>query len=198
MNYLLTDEKTFLYREIYQEEGRHRIRNIAIFEVALYCALRPSEITIMELGSYDPKTHNIYCRRLKGSNSNTLRIVDPHVVKALDDWMVERATINCNCSALFVSQKGNPLSRQRLDAIMKHYCEKARYIHPNKHHMHILKHTRAIDLAEHEVDIDDIQFWLGHKNVANTFKYLEFTPVLKKQLFNKLSVLEGGEYKSRY
>ena len=32
-----------------------------------------------------------------------------------------------------------------------------------KRHIHVLKHTRAIDLAELDLDLDDVQFWLGHK-----------------------------------
>ena len=40
------------------------------------------------------------------------------------------------------------------------------------------------------IDVDDIQFWLGHKNVANTFIYLEYTPILRNQLFERLQLLE--------
>lgn len=73
---------------------------------------------------------------------------------------------------------------------MKQYCKQAQYIHPSKWHMHVLKHTRAVNLAECGIDVDDIQFWLGHKNVANTFIYLEYTPILRNQLFERLQLLE--------
>ena len=44
MQYLTPNEKEQLLRAVYSEKGKHRKRNIAIFEVGLYCALRVSEI----------------------------------------------------------------------------------------------------------------------------------------------------------
>ena len=64
--------------------------------------------------------------------------------------------------------------------------------------MHVLRHTRAIELTELEFDIDDVQYWLGHKNSENTFKYLEYTSVLRKALFNRLAQLEQHSYENRY
>lgn len=198
MKYLTNEDKKILLQEVYKTKGKHRLRNIAIFEVALYCALRVSEICTLRLDSYDKTNHSIYCHRLKGSSSNTLKIVDSHVIKALDDYMEERLQMKFDSDYLFLSQKGTPISRQRLDALIKKYCKAAHYIHPDKWHMHVLKHTRAVDLAELQLDIDDIQFWLGHKNVQNTFKYLEYTTALRKHLFDKLSVAESGSYDDRY
>lgn len=197
LKYLSQEEKQLLFQEIYKEPNIHRKRNIAIFELALYCGLRASEITQMRLDDYDRSSHVIHCRRLKNSNSNTLRIVDLHIIKALDDYLLERDQMSASCSALFISQKGTPISRQRLDAIMKHYCSNTN-IHPSKWHMHVLRHTRAIELAELQFDVDDIKYWLGHKNVKNTFKYLEYTANLKRHLFDKLSSWEGGAYEDRF
>lgn len=198
MQHLTSSETELLFREIYAEEGIHRKRNIAIFEVAKYCALRASEVSNMKVCDYDRHTKNIFCPRLKGSNANTLKIVDEHVVAALNNYLDERETRGVISPYMFISQKGSKISRQRLDALMKHYCEKAKYIYPSKRHMHVLKHTRAVELAELEFDIDDIQFWLGHKNAENTFKYLAYTTALRKHMFNKLSLMEGGSYNDRY
>ena len=89
MKYFNAEEKELLFKQIYREEGRHRKRNIAIFEVAKYCALRASEISNLKLGFYDRSSSTLYCQRLKGSNSNTLMIVDPYVRKALNDYLDE-------------------------------------------------------------------------------------------------------------
>ena len=37
-----------------------------------------------------------------------------------------------------------------------------------KHHFHTLKHTAAVHLAESEIDIKKLQYYLGHKSVTNT------------------------------
>lgn len=198
LKYLIQSEKELLFQEIYNDQTKHRKRNIAIFEVALYCALRASEVSILSIQNYNRITHEMRCRRLKGSKSNTLKIVDEYVIKALDDYLEERLSMDTTNNALFISQKGTPISRQRLDALMKQYCEKAKFIPEDKWHMHVLKHTRGIDLAEQEIDLYDIQFWLGHKNIQNTLIYLDHTTVLKRRLFNNLASLEGGNYKNRY
>ncbi len=198
MKYLTTKEQEMLFEQIYKEKGRHRKRNIALFEIAKYCALRASEITHLQLSDYNRYNKTIHCKRLKGSNSNTLKIVDAHVLKALDDYIDERSCLSIESSYLFISQKGTPISRQRMDAMIKHYCRLTNYIPPEKSHMHVLRHTRAIELTELEFDIDDVQYWLGHKNSENTFKYLEYTSVLRKALFNRLAQLEQHSYENRY
>ena len=191
MKYLTTEEKELLFREIYKDEGIHRKRNIAIFELAKYCAFRASEITNLQMSYYDRGTATIYCKRLKGSNSNTLELVNPRVYNALNDYLDERVSKGISSPYLFISQKGTPISRQRMDVMMKEYCRKAKYISPEKWHMHTLRHTRAIELIELGFDIDDVQFWLGHKNIENTLKYLDYTPALKRTLFSKLALFEG-------
>lgn len=191
MKYLTTEEKELLFREIYKEKGIYRKRNIAIFELAKYCAFRASEITNLQMSYYDRRTATLYCKRLKGSNSNTLELVNPMVYNALNDYLDERASKGISSPYLFVSQKGSPISRQRMDVLMKQYCQKAKYISPEKWHMHALRHSRAIELIELGFDVNDVQFWLGHKNIENTLKYLEYTPALKRALFSKLALFEG-------
>ena len=84
-----------------------------------------------------------------------------------------------------------------MDAMIKEYAKNTD-IPVGKRHIHVLKHTRAIDLAELDLDLDDVQFWLGHKNIANTMKYLAYTTTLKRKLFMQLSLLEGCKYESRF
>ena len=197
MQYLTPNEKEQLLRAVYSEKGKHRKRNIAIFEVGLYCALRVSEIKGLKVNCYDSNRKTIFCYRLKGSRANTIKIVDLHVVKALEDYLEERAERGIESSYLFISQKGNPISRQRMDAMIKKYAASTD-IPVEKRHMHVLKHTRAIDLSELDLDLDDVQFWLGHKNIANTMKYLAYTTTLKRKLFMQLSLLEGCKYEPRF
>ena len=87
MQYLTPNEKEQLLRAVYSEKGKHRKRNIAIFEVGLYCALRASEIKGLKVNCYDSNRKTIFCYRLKGSRANTIKIVDLHVVKALEDYL---------------------------------------------------------------------------------------------------------------
>ena len=106
----------------------------------------------------------------------------------------ELKKVKNNSKYMLLSQKGTQISRQRLDQLMKHYCS-GTHIPAEKQHFHVLKHTRAVELAEYGFDVDDIQYWLGHKSVQNTFIYLQYTTMIRKKLFIQLQKLEGGKTK---
>ena len=174
IGYLLPHETTDLFTEIKNEKGKNATRNLAIFEIAIYAGLRASEIRLIRIGDYDPQRQQIYCKRLKHSCSNTLRIIDDHVLQALDLWYKCRIQQSYDTDALFISNKGNPISRKQLDVLTKKYCRNTS-IPADKHHFHVLKHTRAVQLADLGVNVQDIQWWLGHKKIENTLIYMQFT-----------------------
>ncbi len=189
IKYLKNNELAQLFRILESDNTRHAARNKAIFYLAYYCALRVSEITYMDLSAYDPYQQQIYCRREKGSNHNTLRIIDHQVLRALNDYLKIRQLLYPESNYLFPSQMGSPISRKQLDTLMKKYCENTA-IPSDKHHFHVLKHTRAVMLGDAGFDIKDIQWWLGHKNIENTMIYMQYTTRQQEALYKKLS--EGG------
>lgn len=187
----LTDaETTRLYRVISQESSIHSLRNKAMFTIAKYCALRASEVGLIKITDFDVLRNTIYCRRLKGSNNNTLKIIDKDLQKILKEYRNYRLTLDYGQDYLFPSQKGYPISRKTLDVIMKNYCTKAN-IPFDKRHFHVLKHTRAIELIEdYELSIRDVQWWLGHKNINNTMIYLEYSEKAMSTLFKNMELKE--------
>ncbi len=190
INYLLQHEKEELFDTIKKDHSKNATRNMGIFQVAKYCGLRASEIGLITVNDYDPRRHQIYCRRLKHSQSNTMRIIDPNVISALDSYYSERIlNDNYTCRALFVSNKGNPVSRKQLDVLMKKYCHTTS-IPEEKRHFHVLKHTRAVELADTGVNVQDIQWWLGHKRIDNTLIYMQFTTKQQENLYRYLQEKE--------
>lgn len=196
IKFLTNEEKIEFYHRVISDTSRYAARNLAIFNLAKYCALRASEIGLIKIGDYNPYKGTIYCRRLKGSISNTLKIVNPSVVQALNNYYFMRLEFyngkkenvqNC----LFISQKGVPLSRKMLDVLMKSYCKNTN-IPQDKRHFHVLKHTRAIELIEYpNTKLTDVQWWLGHKSINSTMIYLSFTSQAMQQLFEYLTQEEG-------
>lgn len=193
IKYLKNDELKQLFLALESDRTRHAVRNKAIFYLAYYCALRVSEITNMGFSAYDPLNQQIYCRREKGSNNNTLRIIDKQVLYALNNYLKLRESLYPESCYLFPSQMGSPISRQQLDTLMKKYC-KYTAIPSDKHHFHVLKHTRAVTLGDAGLDIKDIQWWLGHKNIENTMIYLQYTTHQQEILYQKLAVQERRPY----
>lgn len=182
IKFLTEAETRELYRVIDQDSGKYAIRNRAIFYLGKYCALRASEIGLLRIDDYDPDRNAIYCRRLKNGASNKLRIVDPQVSNALNEYIALR---NSPLRPLFLSQMHTPISRQSIDLIMKNYCEETT-LPGDKRHFHVLRHTRAIEIIETTGNIYDAQYWLGHKNIQNTLIYLRYTTKQQEQLYKLL------------
>ncbi|MCC5422406.1 tyrosine-type recombinase/integrase [Clostridium botulinum] len=184
MKYLTQQEAIRLFNAIIFSDNSHAVRDLALFRVAYRCGLRASEISLIKLDDYNADKGDLYCKRLKGSNNNTIRL-DATTKKALDTY-IRYYKIFCNSETLFKSQKNNPISRQTLDYLMKKYCKIANISDKSKHHFHTLKHTTAVHLAESEMDIKELQWWLGHKSVSNTEIYFQFTTKQQEKMYMKL------------
>lgn len=185
IKYLYTYEKERLFDEIDKDNGVHAIRNKAIFYTAKYCALRVSEISLIETSFFNPNTREIFCKRIKGGNNNTLRIIDDNVFNALTKYLTIRNTIYPENPYLFLSNRGTPISRKMLDVIMKEMSSRAN-LPEEKSHMHVLRHTRAVELADSGLDVREIQYWLGHQNIKNTQIYMQFTSRQYEYMYRKL------------
>lgn len=184
IKYFTQQEMDKILKAIQNEESIHRTRNLAMFRVAYRCGLRASEISLLKLEDYNMQKGELYCKRLKGSNSNTIRL-DKNTKQILDQHILENHIVS-HSDFLFVSQKSEAISRYALDYLMKKYCSLAGIDDKSKHHFHALKHTTAVHLAESDMDIKELQWWLGHKAVTNTEIYFQFTTRQQEKMYAKL------------
>lgn len=164
-------------------EYPYRLRDLTIFNLAYYCGLRVSEIGMLRKNSFNEQRSELFCRRLKGSRSNTLRLM-PAKSKLLKRYIREYS-IKGEDEPLFKSKKNNPISKRRLQDLMLEYGTKAD-LPQNKRHFHALKHSIAVHLAQSGMDIKEIQYWLGHKNIENTIVYFQFTSDQAEVMYRKL------------
>lgn len=184
IKYLTQQEAIKLFNAISSSDSSHSIRDLALFRVAYRCGLRASEMALIRLEDYNANKGEIYCKRLKGSNNNTIRL--DHKTKYALDKYINNYKICDESEILFKSQKDNPISRQTIDHLMKKYCALAEISDKSKYHFHTLKHTTAVHLAESEMDIKELQWWLGHKSVSNTEIYFQFTTKQQEKMYLKL------------
>jgi site-specific recombinase XerD len=127
--------------------------------------LRASEVGKILLSDF--QRDRLYVRRGKGSVSREYSLT-PEELHALRMWIRERGTAP---GPLFPSRNHRPISRRRLDELMKRYCEAAK-IHPSKAHMHSLKHSAGTHCLEHGGSLQDIKEILGHRKISSTEIYL--------------------------
>lgn len=183
IKYLTQQEAIKLFSAIERSNTKHSLRDLVIFRIAYRCGLRVSEISLLNLNDYNLIKGELYCKRLKGSNNNTIRL--DYKTKCILDKFISENNITSSGS-LFISQKNNPISRQTLNYLMKKYCISAGIEDKTKHHFHALKHSTAVHLAESNMDIKEMQWWLGHKAVSNTEIYFQFTTKQQERMYEKL------------
>lgn len=186
IKYFNQDEINKLFKTISNSDDMYSTRNEAIFRTGYYCALRASEIGLIKIDNVNLMRNEIYCKRLKGSLNNTLEILDSDVLRSLKRYIREH---NPN-DVLFYSKQNNPISRQMLDVLTKKYCIAAKLKDSSRFHFHTLKHSRAVHLAEMGLDLKEIQYYLGHKEISNTQIYFQFTTSQSKEMYKKMRKFE--------
>ena len=145
-------------------------RDYAIFLLAYRHGLRASEVGMLHTADLDVKQYRLRIHRLKHSLAG-LHPLQPDELKALKAYIKERAS---NAPALFLSRNHTPISRRRLDELMKHYGQHAD-IPERKRHFHALKHSIATHLLDAGADLRFVQDWIGHASIKNTVIYAQLT-----------------------
>jgi integrase len=100
-------------------------RDYAIFLTAYRHGLRASEVGLIHLADVDVKQYRLRIQRLKSSLAG-LHPLQPDEVKAMKAYLKER---DSRTPALFLSRNHTPISRRRLDELMKHYTAVCACIH---------------------------------------------------------------------
>ena len=162
------------------------LRDKAIFRIAYHHGLRASEIRMIQMRDYRPGTQMGYDRlvldRLKGSVGGDTILVQEAAL-AIRRWVKKRGMAP---GAMFLSQKRSPISRQRLDELMKYYCGLVG-IPREKAHFHTLKHTcGTIMLSERRESIVDVQKHLGHADIRSTMIYADLTEAANEERAHRL------------
>jgi integrase len=178
--YLDPEEMAALFKAITNK------RDTAIFRIAYQRGLRASEVGMLQMEDFNERRGTLFVHRKKGSEDRTYRLLPPEMI-ALRAWMKVRGP---DPGPLFPSQMGPRagklgIHRNRLDQLIKQYCQKAG-IRAEKAHMHVLKHSCGTHLAERGESAHVIQDWLGHVNSQSTDVYLHFTSKMRDEAYERL------------
>jgi integrase len=178
VQFLTAEELTALFAAVHAAGSE---RDMALFEVAYHRGLRASEVGLLKIGHLRLAQRRLYVTRLKKSKSGEYPLTEREV-KALRAWMRKRGQV---AGPLFLSRNRKPISRRRLDQLMKHYGAAAG-LPDAKRHFHCLRHTCATQLVEREVDILLVADHLGHCDIRNTQVYAKVSDRRRQQLAERL------------
>lgn len=149
---------------------RNEVRDKAMIHLAYMHGLRVSELINIKVTDVDINEKIIYIKRLKNGLSTT-HPLQPLTIVLLQDWLKERPRyVKKNmCEYLFVSTRGDCLSRQWIYRLCVHLSQRAGL--KIKVHPHMLRHACGYELANQGLDTRLIQDYLGHRNIHHTVLY---------------------------
>ena len=148
-------------------------RDLAIFELMYSAGLRVSELTSLQIDDVD--IHNGWVRVIGKGSKERYCPVGEKAINAILFYLPERLTIlNAHpnirgMKALFLNNRGGPLSSRHIRRIMKSFLDGAnlgRDASP-----HALRHSFATHLLQGGADLRSIQEMLGHSSLSTTQRY---------------------------
>lgn len=144
------------------KQGRHGVRDYLL--VLYRHGLRVSEATTMRSSQVDLAHARVWVARLKNSLSVEQPIAGDEL-RAIKRYMVSR---DDKLPWLFVSERGQPLTRQAVNYLVARAGDDARLGHV---HPHMLRHSCGYYLANSGYDMRLIQDYLGHRDPKHTAHY---------------------------
>lgn len=150
-------------------DGRYSSRDFAIIVILLNCGLRISEL--VNIDKRHIRDNNTLVVRGKGNKERTIYLNDA-CIYAINNYLAVRPKPKAeNLDALFISMRGNRISRKTIHYMLKRYFLKAG-LDASKYSAHKLRHTAATLMYRHgHVDIRALQSILGHKSISTTEIY---------------------------
>jgi len=169
----MSSKETEAFLNAYPASARDPLtfRNRAILETIYACGLRVSEAAGLTLRSvsFDEGILRVLGKgskeRIVPIGRTALSLIRKYVSEVRSQLLGPHGDEPC----LFVSERGRPLDRERIWAIVKEAASIAgikKNIHP-----HTLRHSFASHLLENGADLRVIQEMLGHADISTTQIY---------------------------
>jgi len=158
------------------------IRDRCMLEVLYACGLRVSELTELKLFAISLNEGVV---RIMGKGSKE-RLVP--LGEIASEWIARYVNdarnailAGRNCDAIFVTRRGNGMTRQMFWRIIKQYAAQvgipAQRISP-----HTVRHAFATHLLNHGADLRVVQMLLGHADISTTQVYTHVARERLRQL----------------
>lgn len=155
-------------------------RDHAMFELFYSSGLRLSELVNLEINGLDLSDGTVTV--IGKGNKTRIVPVGSHAVKALQTWLIQRASISIsdqNLQTLFVTQQGKKITPRAVQYRFKTWAIK-QGINTDMH-PHLLRHSFATHVLQSSGDLRAVQEMLGHANISTTqvYTHLDFQHLAK-------------------
>ena len=165
-------------------------RDHALLVTALRTGMRLSELTGLRCQDVELRSPaHIKCLG-KGRKRRDIPI-DKATVAVLRAWLIERRGEPDD--PLFVSRRRSRLSADAVQRLVAKHVGRAAATCPSLANKsvstHNLRHSVAMDLLGHGLDVAVVALWLGHEKLESVKPYIHADPTLKQRALERLTPL---------
>jgi len=160
--------------------SRNEARDRCLLLLMFRHGLRVSEAVGLTLAQVDLESRVLHVQRLKKGLSTTHPLRNDEI-KIIKTWLKERAKMEPETDAFFVSERRGPMNRKTAWLAIRNYGEKAGLLLST--HPHMLRHACGFALADQGADTRLIQDYLGHRNIQHTVMYKAANPARFERLW---------------
>ena len=147
------------------------LRDRAMLELMYACGLRVSELVELPLPAFNPRQGVV--RMVGKGGKDRLVPVGENAQEQIEAYLTTVRPLLAKGKqpkALFLSKRGEGMSRQMFWTLVKRYALKVG-INPKRISPHVLRHSFATHLLNHGADLRALQMLLGHSSLSTTQIY---------------------------
>lgn len=162
-------------------------RDLLLFDLIYRHGLRRKEAALLTLDDF--RESRIWIWRVKHGKSRAYRL-HPRTLLLLERYLAVRP--NDGTRYLFRSRRrsARPLSGGEINRLFHKYALAAS-LPPDRAHVHSLRHSIAVHLAEIGWTPGDVQYWLGHRDIKSTMVYFRITEKRAELLHEAMRQSDG-------
>jgi site-specific recombinase XerD len=179
--YLELDESKNLLNTVKEYNGEFEERDYCMVTIFLNCGLRLEELVNINMDNIKGDILDVIG---KGDKERLIPLNNACLTTIQNYLAVKPNVKEGNKEPLFVSKRGERISKRTVQQIVKKYLDKAGY-DTKKYSTHKLRHSAATLMYKYgNVDIRALQEILGHESIATTQIYTHVDNVTKRNAVN--------------